>query len=98
MVVSAPGGVPNVENVKNLSIKAQSPQKSIYSIPTHLKQTITPKQWSQKTRFQPPEVICGFSDAKLKALKDDPHLFTGGGRKCRFFFSLKMQNLGIGVS
>ena len=42
VTVSAPGGVPNVENVKNLSIKAQSPQKSIYSIPTHLKQALRP--------------------------------------------------------
>ena len=29
-------------------------------------------------------------------LKDGPHLCTGG--ECRFFFSLKMQNFGIGVS
>ena len=36
-LVWAPGGVPNVKIAENLSIKAQSPQKSIYSIPTHLK-------------------------------------------------------------
>ena len=69
------GGVPNIKIVKNLSIEVHSSQKSIYrdySIPTHLKPTITPKQWSQKTRFQPPEVICGFSAAKLKALKESP--------------------------
>ena len=64
------GGVPNIKIVKNLSIEVHSSQKSIYSIPTHLKPTITPKQWSQKTRFQHPEVICGFSDVKLKALKE----------------------------
>ena len=66
------GGVPNIKIVKNLSIEVHSSQKSIYSIPTHLKPTITPKQWSQKMQFQPPEVICGFSDAKLKALKESP--------------------------
>ena len=32
-LVSAPGGVPNVKIVKNLSIKVQLPQKSIYSTP-----------------------------------------------------------------
>ena len=69
-------GVPNIKIVKNLSIEVHSSQKSIYSIPTHLKPTITPKQWSQKTRFQPPEVICGFSDAKLKALKESPQKNT----------------------
>ena len=36
-LVSAPGGVPNVKIVKNLPIKVQLPQKSIYSTPIHLK-------------------------------------------------------------
>ncbi len=41
--VSAPGGVPNVKIVKNLSIKVQLPQKSIYSTPMHLKPILWPK-------------------------------------------------------
>ena len=36
-LVSAPGGVPNVKIVKNLPIKVQLPQKSIYSTPMHFK-------------------------------------------------------------
>ena len=37
------GGVPNIKIVKNLSIEVHSSQKSIYSIPTHLKPTLGPK-------------------------------------------------------
>ena len=43
-LVSAPGGVSNVKIVKNLSIKVQLPQKSIYSTPTHLKLILRSKQ------------------------------------------------------
>ena len=37
------GGVPNIKIEKNLSIEVCSSQKSIYSIPTHLKPTLGPK-------------------------------------------------------
>ena len=37
------GGVPFIKIVKNLSIEVHSSQKSIYSIPTHLKPTLGPK-------------------------------------------------------
>ena len=40
-----PRGVPKVKIVKNLPIKVQSPQKSIYSTPIHLKPIIRPKSW-----------------------------------------------------
>ena len=43
-LVSAPGGVPNVKIVKNLSIKVQLPQKSIYTTPIHHKLTLRSKQ------------------------------------------------------
>ena len=43
-LVSAPGGVPNVKIVKNLPIKVQLPQKSIYSTPIHLKLILRSKQ------------------------------------------------------
>ena len=39
-----PGGVPNVKIVKNLPIKVQLPQKSIYSTPIHLKLILRSKQ------------------------------------------------------
>ncbi len=39
-----PGGVPNVKIVENLPIKVQSPQKSIYSTPIHLKLILRSKQ------------------------------------------------------
>ena len=38
-----PHGVPNVKIVKNLPIKVQSPQKSIYSTPMHLKPILRSK-------------------------------------------------------
>ena len=37
------GEVPNIKIDKNLSIEVHSSQKSIYSIPTHLKPTLGPK-------------------------------------------------------
>ena len=37
------GGVPNIKIDENLSIEVHSSQKSIYSIPTHLKPTLGPK-------------------------------------------------------
>ena len=42
-LAGVPHGVPKVKIVKNLPIKVQSPQKSIYSTPIHLKPTIRPK-------------------------------------------------------
>ena len=38
-----PGGVPNVKIVKNLPIKVQLPQKSIYSTPMHFKSILWPE-------------------------------------------------------
>ena len=42
-LAGVPHGVPNVQIVKNLPIKVQSPQKSIYSTPIHLKLIIRPE-------------------------------------------------------
>ena len=48
-----PHGVPNVKIVKNLPIKVQSPQKSIYSTPIHLKPILRSKLWTPKMDFNP---------------------------------------------
>ena len=42
-LAGVPHGVPKVKIVKNLPIKVQSSQKSIYSTPIHLKPIIRPK-------------------------------------------------------
>ena len=42
-LAGVPHGVPKVKIVKNLPIKVQSPQKSIYSTPIHLKPILRSK-------------------------------------------------------
>ena len=64
-----PHGVQNVKIVKNLRIKVQFPQKSIYSTPIDSNR-FWDRNCEPKKKFQPPEVICIFSAAKLKALKE----------------------------
>ena len=65
-LVWAPGGVPNVKIVKNLSIKVQLPQKSIYSTPMHLKPILWPQNVKPLKSIFRVYFSLGFSCKNLK--------------------------------